>query len=210
MGGAAWAGEHEHEKQLWLEPAWGALLPVVGLASSGPLPGTVLYVPVGMNVPLGERSALGVELSYLHRRWMPTEEGTTLDHRADAVRVSVGPVFQLSGERPYEGFFVQPLVTAMFVYKYEETLLHEGGRNVVDRWGMSTVVFEAGLDVGYGFRWGNFTLTPLIGASVGYSPLALLGTGPDWLWIARGQPGEANRGVAWNLNLDLLRLGWVF
>lgn len=209
--GAARAGAEGDGKrgtQVWLEPTWGVVLPLFSLNPRGPLPGTVLYVPVGVNVPLGGRSSLGFELSYLNRRWISEFEGTPLDHRTDALRLSVGPVFQLSGERPYEGFFVQPLVTATFVSRYEDVYMSYGRQ--VDRWKTSAVALEAGVDVGYGYRWGNFTVTPLIGVSMGYSSRASSETGLDWLWVLGSGPEREGPRVVWNLNLDLLRLGWVF
>ncbi len=212
VGGVARAGsegDRARETQVWLEPTWGTLGALSSVTS--PQPFTLLYAPVGVNLPLGQRSALGLELSYVYRRWSSEYAGATLDHRTDVLRFSVGPVFQLSGARPYEGLFVQPLVTATFASRYEDVFISpHTPSGYVDRWKTSVRAFEAGLDVGYGFRWGNFTLTPMIGASVGYSSRASPETGLVWMWILGPGPNPDVPRVVWNLNLDLLRLGWVF
>jgi len=215
VGGAARADSEEvpeRETQVWLEPAWGTLGALGSLASvTSPRPFALLYAPVGVNLPLGQRSALGLELSYVYRRWVSDSFEVPLDHRTDALRFSVGPVFQLSGKRPYEGFFVQPLVTGTFSSRYEDVHMVPNSPNAhVDRWTSTVLALEAGLDVGYGFRFGNFTVTSLIGASVGYSSRASPDTGLVWLWIlGPGAEPDVPR-VVWNLNLDVVRVGWVF
>jgi hypothetical protein len=216
VGGAARAdseGDRERETQVWLEPAWGSLGALGSLASvSSAQPFALLYAPVGVNLPLGRRSSLGLELSYMYRRWISERNGTPpLDHRTDALRFSVGPVFQLSGKRPYEGFFVQPLVTGTYSSRYEDVYMSPNTpRARVDRWTSTVLALEAGLDVGYGIRFGNFTLTSLIGASVGYSSRASPATGLVWMWIlGPGAEPDVPR-VVWNLNLDVIRVGWAF
>ncbi|HZH76684.1 MAG TPA: hypothetical protein VEY88_11665 [Archangium sp.] len=215
VGGAARAGsegDRERETQVWLEPAWGSLGALGSLASlSSVRPFALLYVPVGVELPLGQRGALGLELSYMYRRFVSESSGVPLDHRTDVLRFSVGPVFRLSGERRHEGFFVQPLVTGTFSSRYEDVHMSPNSPGArVDRWTSTVRALEAGVDVGYGFRFGDLTLTTLIGASVGYSSRASPDSGLVWMWIiGPGAKPDVPR-VVWNLNLDLVRVGWVF
>ncbi|HLL52090.1 MAG TPA: hypothetical protein VK447_01005 [Myxococcaceae bacterium] len=122
--------------------------------------------------------------------------------------LSAGVLFPL-GKSATDGFFVQPKVTASYFDQ------RQAGGDCVDptatttRW--SSVEWGLGADVGFQATLGPFYVSPLIGATVGQCidcPAQTTVLTPYTPYL--GKAGERISRLSFGLNLNLLRVGFVF
>lgn len=185
---------------VWVQPVGTALFGLFGQA---------LYLPLGVNVPLAEKTSLALELTPVVGSWRDNYDTFGPDKGLHwRVLAAAGPVFSF-GPGPLSGPFIEPkLITVLAYdpdYAYDE-IRHKGG-----------VSFElqAGLDVGWQFAAGGWYFTPMIGASAGYC-LNCSGDSRDW-WVssliapmAREYSAQRGPRPVLNFNLNLLRIGTAF
>jgi hypothetical protein len=188
--------EGESGRVLWVEPIWPLaynLLP----DTDGQ---TLLYLPVGLSLPLSERQALTLELS------LGSYKECTPDFRhdcyADATfgRFSVGRSFSTGGQQ--RGAFVQPRVALTLV----RTAAWDDDVRGASGSGRLSPGFDVGADVGYQWHVGHLYVATMVGVGVGLfanaSDEGLLIT--DRIY-ASGDPGMR---PTFSFNLNLLRIGW--
>ncbi len=191
---------------VWVQPLGSAAL---GL---GLLGNSAFYLPVGMNLPLGESTStsLGLELTLTMGsiRASNHSPGDRAFPNYWRVQAAAGPQFSLSG-RPFSGFFVHPkLITH---YSYEPAYGFGDNEHAAG----SSVELRLGVDVGWQFTVGDFYIAPVLGLSAGYG--FNLPKAGDALEPSRVLPPEfvgysprRRDAPVLGLNLDLLRVGTVF
>lgn len=169
-------------------PLMGA---VVGVVTAGP---AMVFVPIGVAFTANDVDWIA-DAAFVHRapdprRGTPAQSPVALGH--SGTWLSLGPVFH-SGTKGLNGLFLSPKLT-VGVFRTGETLFG----NV-----------SVGGDVGYQVTVGPVYLALVIGISIGLGindndgfagPFADFFTPPP----ARGAT------LAFGINLQLFRLGWVF
>jgi hypothetical protein len=184
---------------LWVQPVGTVLFGLYGQA---------LYLPLGANLPLTEKTSLALELTPVVGSWV-YDIGAIPPERALHWRVlaAAGPLFSFGGG-PLSGPFVQPKLSTVLASDpdYAEDMIRlQGG-----------VSFELqlGLDVGWQFSGAGWYVAPMIGASAGYC-FNCTGDSDEWVSslitpMAREYSDQRSPRRVFNLNLHLLRIGTSF
>lgn len=190
-------------RAFWVQP--------LGTAVLGLLPNSAVYLPMGLNLPLGEGSStsLGVELTLTTGSMRSSHEFTSTRDIPNYWRVlaAAGPVFSLSG-RALSGPFVQPKLITHF--SYEPDYIAGDFVSIAG----SSVELRLGLDLGWQFTAGNLYIAPVLGVSAGYGfnmPRVGERLEPSRVLHPQLVGYSAKRGSApvVGLNLNLLRVGAV-
>ncbi len=185
------------------DPRYSVWVQPVGTLLFG-LYGQALYLPLGANVPLSDKTSLAIEVTPVVGTWAYDKSWAREDARHWRMSVAAGPVFSF-GSGPLSGPFIEPKLVTIFAYDpdYADDEIRLKG-------GMS---FEArvGLDLGWQFSGGGWYVTPMIGASAGYC----LNCSGDWVSslitpMAREYSDKRGSRPVLNLNLNLLRIGTSF
>ncbi len=174
-----------------------------GLAAGLVAPGG-FYVPLGGTFALGPHWGLTAELSAS----VPFMRNGRTEVPGWAFSTAVGPTFFLAREG-LDGFFVTPKLIFQVAQPAESANLPlDTGPSIPLDFGpgISRVVLGA-LDVGYRWRWRALTVGVVLGAGIGYGydlhdPLV----SP----LPYGRNFLRTSGLAYSVNVDLLRVGYAF
>ena len=184
---------------LWVEPV-GV---VAGFASSDGN-ATNVYLPLGVSVPRGPRSAWTFELGLAqYQEGCSRVPGVKCDADGRMARALVGLSFSSAGQQ--RGFFVQPRL-GFTVLRQAEGVYDVGAETRPEPAG-TTLALDAGADVGYQWRVGPLYLATMVGLSGGpafNAPASSSALLVDAFW---NEPRRETRGVL-AVNLNLLRVGW--
>lgn len=184
---------------VWVQPVGTVLFGLFGQA---------VYLPLGANVPLSEKTTLALELTPVVGSWRSIYDTSEPDRGQHwRVLAAAGPVFSF-GRGPLSGPFIQPKLMTVLAYDpnyaYDEVRITGG------------VSFElqVGLDVGWQFTAGDWYVAPMLGASAGYC-LNCSGDSRDFVSslitpMAREYSSQRGPRPVLNLNLNLLRIGTAF
>jgi hypothetical protein len=184
---------------VWVQPVGTVLFGLFGQA---------MYLPLGVNVPLAEKTSLALELTPVVGSWRSSYDTFGSDKGLHwRVLAAVGPVFSF-GQGSLSGPFIEPKLMTVLAYDpdyaYDEVRIKGG------------VSFElqAGLDVGWQFSAGGWYFTPMLGASAGYC-LNCSGDSKDFVSalitpMAREYSAQRGPRPVLNVNLNLLRIGTAF
>ncbi len=163
-----------------------------------------LYLPLGATFSLGPHWGLTTELS----AGVPVMFKGRIDNPGWSLSTAVGPTFFWQREG-LEGFFVTPKLVFQVASPATSTALPEffdSGIPLDAGPGISRT-FLAAADVGYRWRWRSFTLGVVLGAGVGYGWDRL---GSLVTPLPRGRAFARTGGIAYLLDLDVLRVGYAF
>ncbi|HZI09532.1 MAG TPA: hypothetical protein VE153_04015 [Myxococcus sp.] len=204
--GAAWAqpsaappGDSAPGVAVWVKPLSALTLTPV-LASQGE---TFVMVPVGMNLPLGTRTDLVLELTPI---W--TRQDCEARCTGRALSLAVGPSFLVAPSSPGSGFFLQPKLVGVLAQQSRETELSVPGDP--GSWSETSTQLSLGLDVGYQLRRGPLFLAFVLGASVGRG-WNVPASSPSVFFSLVDWPERAREDkLTWDVNLHLLRVGASF
>ena len=184
---------------LWVEPvALGTSLAVRDASDKN------IYLPLGLSVPRGERSAWTFELGLAQYQ---SGCGDFLPHchaNGRMARALVGVSFSSAGQQ--RGLFVQPRL-GLTVMRQEETVDDVSPGNPVSPAG-TMFATDLGLDVGYQWRLKHLYLATMLGVSAGPAFNATADTG-FFLDAFYNSPERSTRALV-AVNLNLLRVGWGF
>ena len=212
MSGAAWAQPVTEFKgtspasersapsaSVWLQP-----LSLLTLTPFSAFEGnTLVMLPLGANIALGDRTDLVFEVTPIWGHQDCEARCTTL-----GLAVAVGPAWTVLPTRPGSGFFVQPKLVGVLASDsrtVERVVgLDEGN------WSETGQQLSLGLDVGYRMTRGHFFMAFVLGGSVGQgwnvprSSESLFFSFLDWPERAREDKS------VWDVNLNLVRIGGSF
>jgi hypothetical protein len=197
------------ERLLWLEPLGTSLGLLYTASPSARDADERLYMLSGGYAhPLDARRALATELLVLHnvggcREVTGKCYGTTL------VRTSVGLAYSFGGS-PGRGFLLQPRLILGYYRQHPGRADPDVFGEPLETRGAHGFSVQAGLDVGYQWRFGPVYLAIVGGLAAGVS--SGIEDLPPFLLIdgTRTETGEPRLGLALGLNLHLLRVGFSF
>jgi len=180
---------------------------------------SLVYVPVGVEVPLGPRLDLVVQVSASSGRWY------TCDSHAVGGCASAGVAWYTSPRKALSrGWFVEPLLVGRYLstsgarvnpgdyFRLREPCTASDVANVDD----FDAELHAGVDVGYSMRVGAFELAvPVVGISAGWCIHCFGGSAffiplsRYFAWETTALPPRKNR-ISMALDLNIVRVGARF
>lgn len=161
-------------------------------------------IPIGANLPLGNKASLGLELTYAQLSYGENGRG-----RARHWLAAIGPIFSSSGKPLASGVFFQPKFLA--VYSNENSLggdLMPGGQSMGGHVGGESLNIQLAVDVGYQLVWGHFFFGSFLGLGAGYG----FNVQKPYLLFALDGASSAPRSnlPTFSVNLNLIRVGVAF
>jgi hypothetical protein len=198
MSSNAVAWEESPERGIWVQPAATAFLTPVFAQVAG----TFISVPLGLELPTSSHSALVLELNPVYASFGC---GDSSGHcmKSSGAYAAVGMMY-FPGS-PKDGLFLQPKVTG--------AVFHDPGSvqaalpGVIDRPRSTSAHVMLGLDLGYRFKLDPVFVEPILGIEAGY---AFNTHGAPTVSAYLGYPDVGRGGFAYQLNLNLLRVGLTF
>jgi hypothetical protein len=185
---------------LWVEP----LLVIPTTALNAFSYDTFFLLPLGLNVPLGPRQDLVVELTSFYRRVADCDGTCT----SKVFSLAVGTSWRVGPGHSRGGFFIQPKLVA--VLGIDETSGYYPGAGTDVDWVTTGEQLSVGLDVGYRVPSKHLVLEFVLGGSVGHRwNLQTRYSGFVAALLARqyrAQPGN----WVWDINPNLIRIGGRF
>lgn len=203
MSAAAWAQpatEFEgRAPTVWIQPlSLLTLTPI--MASEG---STLVMLPLGANIPLGDRTDLVFEVTPI---WGSQDCEARCTTRGLAV--AAGPAWTVLQTRPGSGFFVQPKLVGVLardsrdvdvVTDFDDGSWSETGRQL-----------SMGLDVGYRMTRGHFFMAFVLGGSVGKGWNVPRDSKSLFFSLLDSPQREREDTSVWDVNLHLVRIGGSF
>lgn len=164
----------------------------------------LLWVPVGVQVPLRPDLAVDLEVAVAFMKLTPfAREGW-------AFTATAGPTwFPLSGDRALTGFFIGPRLQFMIGQAATFLVALPAGGAPLEVGRTIHRSFLVGFDVGWQFRVGRVVFGPVLGASAGFT----WGSGSVWATPFEVDSGASSHDTdtfAFGINFNLFKLGVAF